>query len=81
MGQTCRVHLVLAPFDWTSAGAWLYKHPAIASQNDKPSISVTKVVYESSCEVIYAPMPRTFGGIWACGCVSCQGCPRINCKN
>ena len=33
-------HLIPAPDDWRSASAWLYKHPRITCQKNKPSTSM-----------------------------------------
>ena len=64
--QTC-TSFALASFDRTSISAWLYKHPWITCQNDKPSIPMTRVACESKrrsggCEAINASIPDP--GIW-----------------
>ena len=70
-------HLIPAPVDRTSASAWLYKHPCMTCQNNKPSISMRiKAVF--SCGVIHAFMPRKLGGFRALVRVSCPG---IYCRN
>ena len=73
-------HFIPALFDQTSENAWLYIHPWITCQENKPSTSMTNIACDSklcSVEVINAFMSRKLDGNQACGCLLCPGSPRI----
>ena len=72
-------HVIPAPVDCLCVGTWLYKHPWITGQKNKPSTSVTHIPCESkfSCEAIHASTPEKLGGNQVCSHVLCPDLPRI----
>ena len=64
-------YLIHAPVNWTSASAWLYKHPWTTSQNNyRPSTSMTHVACDSKLRlVVRSSMHPCPGNCMAIRCV------------
>ena len=75
------IHLISAPVHRTSASAWLYEHPWIKCQRNKPSTSMNHVACESKLRSVEIIRSYICLGNWVaigptCDRVFCPGCPR-----